>query len=537
MKHTASLVDETTDTVVYLDEIEIDLLQPEFEKVSKDPFKNVVPELQSKKTQRLIKRMVGVDGAKSKFSDPLNIDGYGLFNVVVPPYDIDALSVLYDECGFLHATVDARVMNTVGLGYDWTPTTKAKKRVSKAATNTDRAEKIRQMHQTEMDRLEALFESFNEEETFTETMIRIWSDVLVTGNGYMEIGRTNSGKIGYIGHIPSKYMRIRKKRDGFVQMANQTAVYFRNFQDLETEDPIHGDPNPNEVLHFKMYTPNHTFYGVPPSVSVISAIVGDKFAKEYNIDYFENKAIPRYAIVLKGVKLSEGSKRELINYFKKEVKGRNHGTLVVPIPSTIGSTNDADIRFEKLETGVQEGSFDQYRKSNRDEIISSYRVPPTKVGVFDNANMAVARDADKTFKTQVVGPDQVVAEKKINRVVAEFSDLFQFKFNQLDIIDEDLRSRIHDRYLRTEVITPNEVRGEIGLPSIAGGDEVLPYPTNVKLAQGPQKGPDNTGNDNAIFGTPPKSGQDNGSNVTSQADGTGKVDGEAQDTQGVRERG
>ena len=531
MEHVASLVDETEDTVVMLTEIDMDFIQPQVESVSTDPFRKIALSDQTKKTQRLAKKLEGVDGAASKYSDPLNIDGYGLFNVVVPPYDLDSLSLLYDECGFLHATVDARVMNTVGLGFDWDPTTKAERRVSRAATNEVKAERVRQLHQTEMDKLEALFESFNEEETFTETMIKIWSDVLVTGNGYLEIGRTNSGKIGYIGHIPSKYMRVRKLRDGYVQMANREAIFFRNFQDKDTVDPINTDNTPNEVIHFKIYSPNHSFYGVPPSVSVISAIVGDKFAKEYNIDYFENKAIPRYAIILKGVKLSESSKRELINYFKKEVKGRNHGTLVVPIPATIGSNNDADIRFEKLEAGVQEGSFDQYRKSNRDEIISSYRVPPTKVGVFDNANMAVARDADKTFKTQVVMPDQVIAEKKINRIVAEFTDLFLFTFNQLDIIDEDLRSRIHDRYLRTEVITPNEVRQRIGLPSLSGGDSVLMYPTNLKAQQAA-----GMGNTNAHTGTPPKSGQDSGSNSTPQDDGTGKVDGEAQDTQGVRER-
>jgi len=537
MKHEVSLVDDTQDTVVFLPEIDIDSIQPHLEKVTTDPFRKIDLDSLSKKSKRLAKRLTGVGGASTKYEDPLMIDGYGLFNVSVPPYDIDSLSVLYDECGFLHATVDARVMNTVGLGYDWKPTSKAQKRVSRSASNTEKAERVRQMHQTEMDKLETIFESLNEEETLTETMIKVWTDVLVTGNGYIEIGRTNSGKIGYLGHIPSKLMRVRKDRDGFVQLANRMAIFFRNFEDFTTPDPINDDPSPNEVLHFKMYSPNHTYYGIPPSVSVISAIVGDKFAKEYNIDYFENKAIPRYAIVLKGVKLSEASKRELINYFKKEVKGRNHGTLVVPIPATIGANNDADIRFEKLETGVQEGSFDQYRKSNRDEIISAYRVPPTKVGVFDNANMAVARDADKTFKTQVVSPDQVIAEKKLNRIVAEFSDLFLFFFKQLDIIDEDLRSRINDRYLRTEVLTPNEVRGQLSLPAIPGGDEVLPYPTNAKMQMAENKNPTGDGNTNAIFGTPPKSGQDNGSNATPQDDGTGKVNGEAQDTERVRERG
>ena len=43
-----------------------------------------------------------------------------------------------------------------------------------------------------------------------------------------------------------------------------------------------------------------------------------------------------------------------------------------------------------------------------------------------------------------------------------------------------MQSRIHDRYLRTEVITPNEVRGHLGFPEREEGDDVLPFPTKVK---------------------------------------------------------
>jgi capsid portal protein len=272
-------------------------------------------------------------------------------------------------------------------------------------------------------------------------------------------------------------MRVRRHRDGFVQIAKSNkiqAVFFRNFQDTEMEDPINSDPNPNEVIHFKTYSPNNTYYGIPSSVSAAAAIIGDKFAKEYNIDYFENKAIPRYAIIVKGAKLSNRSKQELVNYFRQEVKGRNHGTLIVPLPASLGG--DTDIKFEKLEAGIQDASFDKYRKSNRDEILVANRVPAPKVGVYDNANLAVSRDADKTFKTQVIGPDQSVIEKKLNRLIAEFTDLVHIKFERIDLVDEDIQSRIHDRYLRTEVIT----RMKFVMIWYAGEqmvtDEPLPYP-------------------------------------------------------------
>ena len=502
------------------------------EKKQNDPFLEVkISSLSPKmkrKANRLAKKYEGIDGVGTKYVDPLVVNGYSLWDIINPPYDLDNLAHLYDQSAIHYASINARVMNTVGLGYEFTETLKAKRKIERTQENEAKLDRTRRAMQDLKEELDETFESLNIEETLIETLVRVWQDVLTIGNGYLEIGRNNAGKIGYIGHIPGTMVRVRRKRDGFVQISRSNklqAVFFRNFQDLETEDPINMDPKPNEILHFKMYSPNHTYYGIPSAVSAAAAIVGDKFAKEYNIDYFENKAIPRYAIILKGAKISNRSKMELVNYFRNEVKGRNHGTLIIPIPASIGS--DTDIKFEKLEAGIQDSSFDKYRKSNRDEILVANRVPAPKVGVYDNANLAVSRDADKTFKMQVIGPDQAVIEKKINRIVGEFTDLLQFKLKKIDLMDEEMESRIYDRYLRAEVITPNEVRTKVGLPERKDGDDVLPFPTKVKKegAGAP------VGDSNNASSIPPKSRSDAGSTPTGvQGSGDQKERGQNQDS-------
>lgn len=498
-----------------------------------DPFSvikiDTLPLKMKRKAQRLQKRQEGEDGTKSKYIDPETVNGYSLWDIVNPPYDLDNLARLYDQSAIHYASINARVMNTVGLGYEFGETLKARRKIERVQDDPAKLERVRRGIQDLREELDDTFESFNVEETLVETMVRVWQDCLTVGNGYLEIGRNNSGKIGYIGHVPATMIRVRRKRDGFVQLSRASkiqAVFFRNFEDIDMADPINADPSPNEIIHFKMYSPNSTYYGIPAAVSAAAAIIGDKFAKEYNIDYFENKAIPRYAIILKGAKLSNKSKMELVNYFRTEVKGRNHGTLVVPLPAGIGS--EADIKFEKLEAGIQDASFDKYRKSNRDEILIANRVPAPKVGVYDNANLAVSRDADKTFKIQVIGPDQSIIEKKINRIVAEFTDLLQFKLKKIDLLDEDMESRIHDRYLRTEVITPNEVRSKIGLPEKTDGDAVLPFPTKIKKEDSAGAP---IGNSNNAASNPPKSRSDSGA-TPSGVQGTGdqKERGQSQDS-------
>jgi len=536
MRSNMSHIEEEENQEVFLDDISYS--QVVTKKVTDDPFKKVkyssLSSRMKRRATRLAKKYEGVDDVSTKYIDPEELDGYSLYDVVTPPYDLDTLAELYDSSAIHNAAINARVMNTVGLGYSFPETLKSRRRLEKAQGNADRLARVRKAIQDARQDLETKFEDFNEEETFIETMTRVWLDVLTTGNGYLEIGRNNSGQIGYIGHIPATLMRVRRHRDGYVQIAKSNkiqAVFFRNFQDTEMEDPINSDPNPNEVIHFKTYSPNNTYYGIPSSVSAAAAIVGDKFAKEYNIDYFENKAIPRYAIIVKGAKLSQRSKQELVNYFRQEVKGRNHGTLIVPLPASLGG--DSDIKFEKLEAGIQDASFDKYRKSNRDEILVANRVPAPKVGVYDNANLAVSRDADKTFKTQVIGPDQSVVEKKINRLISEFTDLVTIKFNRIDLIDEDIQSRIYDRYLRTEVVSPNEVRNELGLPERTDGDEVLPFPTKLKKEQGSNGPGAPEGNDNNASAVPRRARADTPEGSTDPRDSGDQAErGENQDNGG-----
>jgi capsid portal protein len=71
-------------------------------------------------------------------------------------------------------------------------------------------------------------------------------------------------------------MRIRRHRDGFVQVVYNRYTYFRNFGDTTTQDQIGTDPRPNEVIHFKKYTPTNTYYGVPDTLSAKNAVAGDR---------------------------------------------------------------------------------------------------------------------------------------------------------------------------------------------------------------------------------------------------------------------
>jgi len=268
-------------------------------------------------------------------------------------------------------------------------------------------------------------------------------------------------------------MRVRRLRDGFIQLLYGKAVFFRNFGDTETENPIAGqEDRPNEIIHLKKYTPMNNYYGIPDIIAAQVALAGNELSGRYNLDYFENKAVPRYIITVKGAKLSPESERKLLEFFQVGLKGKNHRSLYVPLPAD-SPDSKVEFKMEPIEAGSQEGSFEKYRKSNRDEILLAHRVPINKIGTPEGVNLAAARDADKMFKEQVCRPSQMILEKKINRIFEEKTDALILKFNELTLTDEDTQSKIDERYLRMQVITPNEVRIRKGMIPLDGGDEVV----------------------------------------------------------------
>lgn len=449
----------------------------------------------------------GADGTYSKKLEPVEVTAYALFNVVVPTYNQDYLAHLYEINSSHYSAVHAKVANVVGLGYTFVETPQVIAKMDEIPDdNIEQIQRFRRKIAKMKQQLMKTIDNTNYDDTLLEVLKKVYLDLEVTGNGYIEIGRTNTGTIGYIGHIPSTTMRVRRKRDGFVQIVNYRTMFFRNFGDRETIDPITGDSQPNEVIHIKKYTPTNYYYGIPDVIPAANAIAGDQFASQFNIDYFENKAVPRYIITVKGAKLNPDSERKLLEFFQTGLKGSNHRTLYIPLPADEGNAK-VEFKMEPVEAGVQDSSFHKYREDNKIEILMAHRVPLTKVSILPGVSLANARDADKTFREQVTRPQQDELESKVNKVISEFTDVFVLKFNELTLTDEDTQSKIDERYLRMQVITPNDVRIRKNMIPLDGGDEVVVLNAQQSAEQKTQANQSRTRDQNRSANSPDTSGE------------------------------
>ena len=410
----------------------------------------------------------GAEGTGTKGINPGTVyrNGYGLFDVITPPYNMYELANFYDTSFANHAAIDAKVENVVGLGYRFDISDRTSLRLE---TSSDEQASSRARKRIERMKIELRdwLENLNDDDSFTKTMEKVYTDLQATGNGFIEIGRTVEGDIGYLGHIPATTVRVRRLNDGFLQIIGQQVVYFRNFG-AKNQNPVTSDPRPNEIIHLKQYSPLNTFYGVPDIVAAFPSLIGDKLASQYNIDYFENKAVPRYIITLKGAKLSADAEDNMFRFLQTGLKSQSHRTLYIPLPGDTDQ-NKVEFKMEPIENGIQDGSFKEYRRQNRDDILIAHQVPISKLGGADSG-IAAALSQDRTFKEQVSRPAQHHLEKIINKIIKEKTDILELKFNELTLTDEIAQSQILERLVKTQIMMPNEAREKLDLPQTKDGD-------------------------------------------------------------------
>ena len=125
------------------------------------------------------------------------ITGYALFDLVQPVYNLEYLSKIYEVSTYNYAAINAKTANTVGLGYAFIETRKTNDLIDSITDEAQLGRARKKLGKLRQD-LQDWLDETNDEDTFTETLIKVVTDYEATGNGFLEIGRTVAGDIGYI---------------------------------------------------------------------------------------------------------------------------------------------------------------------------------------------------------------------------------------------------------------------------------------------------------------------------------------------------
>lgn len=390
--------------------------------------------------------------------DPWNYETDG---VVRPPYDPELLAYFLEINSVHYRCCKAKAADVAGRGY-----------LLKAVNGQEGNNANR-----------AVIEEFlascnnNPEMTLREALEMAWVDYEAVGWLALEITRNGKGIPDGIYWVPAHTVRVKKDKSGFVQKRDYRSVFFKHFGDERPWD-IKGQltegaadiERANELIFIRNLHPKSSYYGIPDFLPALGAMSGNMAARDYNLDFFENNAVPQYAVIVENATVDDTTQKTIEDYFKQEIKGKgnNHATLVLGIPPSDETEAPIKVQFVPLAKEIKDASFRLFKQDNRDEVLCAHGVPPAVVGIIETAHLGSGTGDSQVsnYKDRIVEPRQEILEHRFNKTIIRIGfgiEDWEWKLNDIDTDDEKRNADIDLILFGMASITPNQIRDKRGL--------------------------------------------------------------------------
>jgi len=334
--------------------------------------------------------------------------------------------------------------------------------------------------------------------TPSEVLEQAWTDYEAIGWLSVEVLlNDNNAEPTGMAHVPAHTIRARKDGPGYVQIDPDTTRvkgYFApagaRFGDDQTfidaddgtvADSIAGVDTPaNELFVHRNYSALAPHYGIPDIVPSMQTLFADLSARKFNAKFFENDAVPRFAVIVEGGELTDAAWTELEEKFAelKLDENAHRGVILEAVSGVTSSFEDAhnvSLRIEPLTVGIEEdASFIEFRKENEHDIGKAHDCPPIIYYRSDQINYANAQAQRRSFATETIRPKQLTLADRLYRLIHQTMlgvDGWTLEFELHGAENEERQANIAKTRIAAGVqggMRVNEAREELGLEALDG---------------------------------------------------------------------
>lgn len=273
----------------------------------------------------------------------------------------------------------------------------------------------------------------------------------LAGEAFWIVERDNRGRPIELWSVNPAYMWVCPDRETFVR-----GWVYRCGSDNIPIDPA-------DIIHFFFPNPDNPYRGLGPAQAASVDLQSSKYSKEWNRRFFYNSARPDAVIEFDRV-LDEDEYDAIVKAWNASHSGVGNahkiGMLEIGHYKQI-STNPKDMDFGNLQT------------QTRDAILSIFGVPKSVLGITEDVNRATAETAEYTFAKRTVKSLLRMRQDDLNAQLVPLFPEERLFLGYDDPTPEDQAAKLaawtagHNKWLTT-----NEIREQLGLEPVEGGDEI-----------------------------------------------------------------
>ena len=304
--------------------------------------------------------------------------------------------------------------------------------------------------------LEALLAFVNPQQNIRQLVRNFIADLLVFADAYIEVVWVGNRPVALYNQDSPTTTPIADEHGnitGYVQV---------------TDFGRRVEFDPREIIHVSLDSARPGVLGVSPMQAALGPVTGWLFAHSTGKEQFKKGLPPEIHADFPAAAQDPDIRRWRDRYLTQNVGARNIGAPI---------TTKGGVTLNELRTGAIDAVFkgkDQYR----DEILSTFGVPPAEAGVIESGNIGggTGDSQHRTFQINTCGPiAELVAEAlTYNLAVVAFGITdWLLKFGEVDYRDSAVVENIRDQRLRNGAWTLNKYRAEIGEPPVDGGDDAV----------------------------------------------------------------
>ncbi len=203
------------------------------------------------------------------------------------------------------------------------------------------------------------------------TCVDLGLDQGAYGNAFLQLVR-HAGRIVRARRLPAATIK-KFGAQGYVQTVRD---------EYGNEKRIHFAAD--EIVHLKPPCPMGHFYALPDWISASGMIDLANAATEWNARFFQNGAMPEYAMIIKGGQLSDAQKQAAREFFRREFRGidNSHKTLLLSFDN-----KETEVEFKRVTAEMKDGDFLKMLDAARDRIHLAHGVPPRLLGIMHGGQL------------------------------------------------------------------------------------------------------------------------------------------------------